>query len=152
MPTPRGMNFCIVWKRGMGDGMGEKKYRGRFSIGFNENDPAHLAVIHILERQGTRQKAQFIANAVLHYIHCPETPDIPVPKVIDRTMIESVVLDILKQQNDKIVQVEQSSEQLVKTVSAQITPMDGTEEISVGDMDEDTLRLISSTLEGFREK
>lgn len=77
--------------------MRAKKDRGRFSIKFNENDPAHSAVIDILEQQGPRQKAQFIANAVLHYIHCPETPDIRITQTVDAAFIEKIVLEILKE-------------------------------------------------------
>ena len=56
--------------------MKEKKDRERFSIKFNENDPAHEAVIRLLEKQGPHSKAQFIVNAVLHYVNCKEAPDI----------------------------------------------------------------------------
>ena len=53
-------------------GVKEKKDRERFSIKFNENDPAHEAVIRLLEKQGSHRKAQFIVNAVLHYVNCTE--------------------------------------------------------------------------------
>ena len=80
MPMQRGMNFSIRWKRQAGELMGGKKDRERFSIKFNENDPAHDAVIRLLEKQGAHSKAQFLVNAVLHYINCPETPDIAIPR------------------------------------------------------------------------
>ena len=63
MPMQRGMNFSIRWKRQAGELMGGKKDRERFSIKFNENDPAHDAVIRLLEKQGPRSKAQFLVNA-----------------------------------------------------------------------------------------
>lgn len=75
--------------------MKEKKDRERFSIKFNENDPAHDAVIRLLERQGPHSKAQFIVNAVMHYINCPETPDAAVPQIADRAAIEEIVAEIL---------------------------------------------------------
>lgn len=56
--------------------MAEKKIPCRFTIGFNPGDPAHCRTAEILNQQG-RRKAQFLVNAVLHYIHCPETPDLP---------------------------------------------------------------------------
>lgn len=56
--------------------MAEKKIPCRFTIGFNPGDPAHRQTAEILNQQG-RRKAQFLVNAVLHYIHCPETPDLP---------------------------------------------------------------------------
>lgn len=64
--------------------MAAKKDRERFTIKFNENDPAHRKVIEILESQGAHSKAPFIVNAILHYIHCPETPDIPVSWLMDK--------------------------------------------------------------------
>lgn len=150
MPTPRGMNFCIVWKRGMGDGMGEKKYRGRFSIGFNENDPAHLAVIHILERQGTRQKAQFIANAILHYIHCPETPDISVRAGVDPAMIEQVMLEILRKKDGHESSLTEMVPPLKKTMR-KAQPAQGKLSMEKTDLlDENALNLIAGTIAGFR--
>ena len=55
--------------------MAEKKSLYRFTIGFNPGDPSHRQVAELLNRQG-RRKAQFLVNAILHYIHCPETPEI----------------------------------------------------------------------------
>ena len=78
--------------------MAGKKDRERFTIKFNENDPAHRKVIEILESQGAHSKAPFIVNAILHYIHCPETPDIPVSWLMDKGAIEEMVRGILKEQ------------------------------------------------------
>ncbi len=75
--------------------MGAKKNRERFSIKFNENDPAHAAVIRLLEKQGPHSKAQFLVNAVLHYINCPEAPEVVIPQETDRTAIEKIVMEIL---------------------------------------------------------
>ena len=100
MPMQRGMNFSIRWKRQAGELMGGKKDRERFSIKFNENDPAHDAVIRLLEKQGPRSKAQFLVNAILHYINCPETPDIAIPQTIDRAVIEEIIAEILGRKED----------------------------------------------------
>lgn len=75
----------------------EKKDPSKFTIGFNSQDPQHQIVVDLINQQG-RRKAQFLVNAVLHYIHCPETPDIPQPMPVDSKMIEEVVLRILRQQ------------------------------------------------------
>lgn len=80
--------------------MAEKKNPGRFTIQFNPGDPKQLSVSELLEQQG-RHKAQFITNAVLHYIHCPQTPEIPEPQPIDRGLLEQLVMDILKRQSDE---------------------------------------------------
>lgn len=56
--------------------MSQKKDICRFTIQFNPADPCHQKVIELLNSQG-RSKAQFIANAVTHYMHCSQTPEIP---------------------------------------------------------------------------
>lgn len=47
--------------------MGEKKDSFRFTVQFNAGDPSHQQVAAILNEQG-RRKAQFLVNAVIHYI------------------------------------------------------------------------------------
>ncbi len=92
------MNSFTGSKIRKGELMADKKNRGRFTIKFNEHDPGHKEVIRVLENQGQHHKAQFIANAVLHYIHCPQTGDLPVSQTVamDRAMVEAIVLDVLK--------------------------------------------------------
>ena len=60
--------------------------------------------IRILEKQGQRNIAPFLVNAVLHYVQCNETPDVshmlvenPQP-VLDRQEIEDIVWGILRQE------------------------------------------------------
>ena len=89
--------------------MAEKKNPGRFTIQFNPGDPKQLSVSELLEQQG-RHKAQFITNAVLHYIHCPETPEVPEPQPIDRNLLEQLVMDILKRQGGELRSVSQNEE------------------------------------------
>ena len=52
------MSICTGLKPQAGDGMGEKKERGRFTLRFNEGDPIHEAAIGLLELQSPRTKAQ----------------------------------------------------------------------------------------------
>lgn len=77
-----------------------KKDPYKFTIQFNGGDPSHQQIAEMLNQQG-RRKAQFIVNAVLHYIHCSETPNIPEPTIPDTDVIERVVLRILKEQGKK---------------------------------------------------
>ena len=81
--------------------MGIKKDRSRFTIKFNENDPAHETVIRLLEKQAPRNKANFIANAILHYIRYSEISVLPIDNVkyIDTKTVEEIVLRILEQKN-----------------------------------------------------
>ena len=61
------MSICTGLKQQAGDGMGEKKERGRFTLRFNEGDPIHETAIGLLELQSPRTKAQYVANAVVYY-------------------------------------------------------------------------------------
>ena len=100
MPTQKGMSSFTGWKPGTGEPMKEKKDRERFSIKFNENDPTHDAVIRLLEKQGPHSKAQFIVNAILHYVNCSETPDISAAQTADRASIEKIVMEILNNRDN----------------------------------------------------
>lgn len=74
--------------------MGEKKDAFRFTVQFNVGDPSHQQVAAILNEQG-RRKAQFLVNAVIHYINCPESPEAAATSKIDRQTVEQLVREIL---------------------------------------------------------
>ena len=74
--------------------MGEKKDAFRFTVQFNAGDPSHQQVAAILNEQG-RRKAQFLVNAVIHYINCPESPEAATAPKIDRQTVEQLVREIL---------------------------------------------------------
>lgn len=131
--------------------MSEKKNRERFSIKFNENDPAHDTVIRLLEKQGPHRKAQFIVNAVLHYINCRETPDMLSPQAIDRESIEEIIREILDRKENEYPN--QSSlaevEMLEKQISAGQKSKRGVEDAQK-EVDQATLALIADTMSAFR--
>ena len=74
--------------------MAEKKNPSRFTIQFNPNDPGQAEVTELLEQQG-RRKAQFLTNAVLHYIRGPELPEMSGSQSLDKALLEELVLEIL---------------------------------------------------------
>lgn len=79
--------------------MAEKNVPFRFTIGFSPGDPSHQQVAELLNQQG-RRKAQFIVNAVLHYINCPETVDVPERGSIhqpERDELEAMIARILRE-------------------------------------------------------
>lgn len=78
--------------------MAEKKDRCKFTIQFSPADPAHQRTVDILNQQG-RRKAQFLVNAVMHYLHCSETPEIPQATPINTEAIEIVVRRILQEKS-----------------------------------------------------
>ena len=75
--------------------MAEKKDPCRFTVMFNRADPNHLRVVEILNQQKHR-KAQFIVNAVLHYLSCPETPTIQEATPVDKKAILEIVIHYLE--------------------------------------------------------
>lgn len=140
--------------------MPDKKDRDRFSIKFNLSDPLHMAAVELLEQQGPRRKAQFVANAVLHYANCPETPQINLERQVDRTYVENIVLEIMKQQDlsgpPPIIDEKMStSANVSKNNSMQynvvVNDTNESPEVSVSSgMDEATKALIADTMQLFR--
>lgn len=132
--------------------MKEKKDRERFSIKFNENDPAHDEVIRLLEKQGAHSKAQFIVNAVLYYIHCPETPDASVLRAVDRAAIEEIVAEILGRtgtMKQTGIKRDEKENRTAKRETVKPEPKrDG--EQSQKEMDQATMALIADTMSAFR--
>lgn len=141
--------------------MAGKKDRERFTIKFNENDPAHRKVIEILESQGAHSKAPFIVNAILHYIHCPETPDIPVSWLMDKGAIEEMVRRILKEQASEATETPQTAVNIqplsTQQTAAELQPAADGEPVSEIQAKTDqkteenpTRALIMNTLSAFR--
>lgn len=77
--------------------MDGKKDPGKFTVRFNVADPQQREVAYLLNQQG-RFKAQFLTNAVQHYIRCNEVPDLRRVPPIDDGRIERIVRSILAEQ------------------------------------------------------
>ena len=77
------------------------KERGRFSLRFNIGDPVQRTAVELLELQPPHSKSQYIANALAYYnANFADDPQ-PVkvaPPVIDRTTIEAIVREIMRQE------------------------------------------------------
>lgn len=127
--------------------MTKKNSPERFTVKFNPSDPCHQKTVDILNKQG-RHKAQFIVNAVMHYLNCPETPDIP-QSLLDVSLIEDVVRRILESQ---------SKEEMKLTVMP--SPPERTirqsESISINEaqnlLGEDGIAAIAKSMASFRNK
>lgn len=127
-----------------------KKDKCKFTIQFSSADAHHLQAVDILNAQG-RRKAQFIANAILHYINCSETPGIPqqAPVPLDYGAIEAIVYKIL-QAKDKNVQAPEPERPTVKKkpVKSEEINFDDTAK----DIGEDAFTAIKNSMESFRIK
>ena len=92
------MSICTGLKQQAGDGMGEKKERGRFTLRFNEGDPIHETAIGLLELQSPRTKAQYVANAVVYYNeHFGQEPQPLNASIISKEAVVAIVKEILRQ-------------------------------------------------------
>lgn len=123
----------------------EKKDLYKFTIQFNSGDPQHQQTAEILNQQG-RRKAQFLVNAILHYLHCSETPDIPQPTPIDMSTIETIVRRIMGEQSTRNMPSEVKQEPAKRSVKS--------EQIDFGEaaelLGEDGMAAIRNTMANFR--
>ena len=76
--------------------MRNKKAETKFTIQFSRYDPLHLKVSDLLNKQARYGKAQYIVDAVAHYINCGLVEASPRPVRIDESHIEAVVNRILR--------------------------------------------------------
>lgn len=127
--------------------MAGKKEPGKFTIKFNILDPAHRQVIDTLEPMG-RTKAQFIANAVLHYLHCSQTPDIPRPVPTDYTAVEAIVRRILDERLRESPAQSQQQDSKKRLRKYEDIRLEDAEAI----LGEDGMAAIADTLSAFRGK
>ncbi len=126
----------------------EKKDPGKFTVRFNIADPQQRQVIELLNQQG-RYKAQFLTSAVLHYVHCSETPDIRGVPPVQSEEIERIVRTILAQQPAA------SPQELPQKSTEAATPWEGpiSPPPDVESPAEDADReAIFKTLDAFRQK
>lgn len=149
------MSICTGLKPQAGDGMGEKKERGRFTLRFNEGDPIHEAAIGLLELQSPRTKAQYVANAVVYYNeHFGQEPQPLNASVISKEAVVAIVKEILWQEG---MGQEKAKEQIstARLVEKPAAPMMLSTAQEVGDdpeMDDRMRSLIAGTLSAFRSR
>lgn len=126
--------------------MPEKKEQNKFTIQFNSADPAHQQVTDILNQQG-RRKAQFLVNAVQHYLHCPETPDIPQATPMDINAIEHIVRRILEEQNKPVPAKQEAVKGHIRRPKTESVHYDEATEL----LGEDGLAAIANSIAAFRK-
>lgn len=149
------MSICTGLKQQAGDGMGEKKERGRFTLRFNEGDPIHETAIGLLELQSPRTKAQYVANAVVYYNeHFGQEPQPLNASVISKEAVVAIVKEILRQEG---MGQEKAKEQiptarLVEKPAAPVMLSAAQEVDDDPEMDDRTRSLIASTLSAFRSR
>lgn len=127
--------------------MAEKRNPGRFTIQFDLRDPQHNQVAQLLEGQG-RYKARFITNAVMHYLHCPETPDIPQPAPVDKDLLEKLVLEIIGRHKEKEAPVDsETTSAIVKQPTDEHEPDEELQRL----FGVEGMAMIANTLAAFKQ-
>lgn len=126
--------------------MKAKKDLYKFTIQFNPADPTHRQTAELLNQQG-RRKAQFLVNAVMDYIHCSQTPDIPQEPVLDMKLIETVVRKILNEQQKAPV-IPEAKKQTTPALSAPVDDFPFGEAADA--LGADGLAAIANTMAMFR--
>lgn len=124
--------------------MSQKKVICRFTIQFNPADPCHQKVIELLNSQG-RSKAQFIANAITHYIHCSQTPNIP-------QNISYNIKDMIVEAVNQYMSNKEKNERSIGT--EQIKTQNNSQSMSYDDLpfDENDMKAIADTIIMFKGK
>lgn len=127
--------------------MGEKKDAFRFTVQFNAGDPSHQQVAAILNKQG-RRKAQFLVNAVIHYINCPESPEAASAPKIDRQTVEQLVREILSNMQPEAVPAteENMPADLPSAIASESIPFD-----AAAMLGEDGFRSLLSSLAAIQQ-
>ena len=162
------MSICTGLKQQAGDGMGEKKERGRFTLRFNEGDPIHETAIGLLELQSPRTKAQYVANAVVYYNeHFGQEPQPLNASIISKEAVVAIVKEILRHPmllrtveemlRQEGMGQEKAEEQiptarLVEKPAAPVMLSAAQEVDDDPEMDDRTRSLIASTLSAFRSR
>ena len=79
-------------------GVSDKKFNTKFTIQFNRKNPAHIQVAEILNQQGRGDKAQYIVDAVLHYVNSGGAREAQLPRsmLVDERRVEVIVNRILR--------------------------------------------------------
>lgn len=127
--------------------MADKSNNSRFCIQFNNQDANHLRVINLLNEQG-RHKAQFIAQAVLHYISCTNSPEITTDSKTLRQTIELVVRDYMAKSSHKTPDRQADNDPRLSRLrkSENITPDD-----DIGEIDDELISAITNSLDAFKK-
>ena len=123
--------------------MFEKKDPGKFTVRFNMADPQQRTVIELLNQQG-RYKAQFLTSAILHYVHCSETPDIRGVPAVGSEEIERIVRSVLAQQQASPPQ------DAVQNTSVPWEASENQSSLSVSPSEDADREAIFKTLDAFR--
>ena len=128
----------------------DKMQPGRFTLRFNMNDPQQQAAAEILNRMG-RQKAQFIAQALIHYAECKNSPQSAAPGVLDEHTLEQAILSILAR-HPEFIPAKPGDDTGEGQEALRMEQAEARSSAQNGIMTEEGLSAISKTLMAFRNQ
>ena len=135
--------------------MADKKSDRRFTLQFNKKDPAHRQVADILNQLEWRGKAQYVVNAVLHYINRGDSSEAQRP-ALDERQIEAVVsrmLQSLRENGTGVLPVSTPAGQVDDlSPSALISGNEIIYDDALESLGEDGYNAIAGALDMFRKK
>lgn len=130
--------------------MADKIQPGRFTLRFNLNDPQQQTAVEILNRMG-RQKAQFIAQALIHYAEYKSRPQMTPQAVLDEHTLEQAILSVLAR-HPELVPSGQGGETTEGQEALLAEQAEGPSSVQNDFMTEEGLSAISKTLSAFRSQ
>ena len=128
--------------------MSAKKDDMKFTLQFSRNNPLHIQVADILNKQDKRGKAQYIVNAILHYESGGEIPDAKQPVKNHEKMIEINVSRLLRGREQSADAKHDSGISVKRTELVEEINFDG----GMDSIGEDGLNAIAGALDMFRRK
>ena len=131
--------------------MNGKKTARKFTIQFNRTNPSHIEVADILNQQERNGKAQYIVNAVIHYINCNEKPNTQNSVQFDEAFIETVVNRMIRDREGSSVNNSDEPD-LIRQAEKPLLP---SEEIGFDDstaLDANGFNAVASALAMFRKR
>jgi|GEM_PF-1048013 len=142
----------------------DKKSIAKFTIQFSRKDPAHIQVTEILNRQGRGDKAQYIVDAVLHYVNSGGAREAQLPRsaLVDETQVEVIVNRILQDKQihggggssapSPVATAPTSLSSAGNSSAHQGQPDDGIDMDSETELGEEAVGAVANAMEGFRRR
>lgn len=131
--------------------MADKMQPGKFTLRFNMNDPQQEAAANILNRMG-RQKAQFLAKAIVHYMECQEAPHINGTMTLDEHTLEQAILSVLAKHPHLLRPDEAADETAALLKAPETKHLESETPVWDDVMSEESLSAITKTLAAFRSQ
>lgn len=120
--------------------MTEKKYPFKFTIEFNKNIPQHIQAVEILNSLPRREKAEYLAKAILCYEGKLEQGD----NLVDADTLKHMIRQIISEEFEPLSQNEE-----IKTVNSEPV-IDVSDKTDIDSRNPDFLKNLTRSMATFR--